>query len=352
MVRTCVVLLAILLALPAVADDARDKAFRDAVALIDAGKPDEAIAALKKLVAEDPSDSIAAYELGLAYADKGDYARCQSTAAPILQMKDADRRAILVLLGNCLDQSGERAKAIGMYREALKIAPDSADALFNLAVALYADGKLDEARELLKHDAEKNPWHRSAHLALAKVFEEQGFPFPALMSYLRFLALEPATERSADAVEHLKQLLGTGYTKTEKGANLTVDLHGRKEEGDYGVMQLSLALTRASTALPPEGKPKETPSEFDQTRNQIRHVINIFLEQGIKGHDDYTARVQWPFFTKMNGANVTDAFAVMALSSLKLPGAAEWTQTNEKAVTAFSDWMRPQTRPPAVLLRK
>src|SRR5215470_7402122 len=163
MVRTAAIILTLALALPTLADSARDRAIHDATVLVDQGKVDEAIAALTKLVAEDPSDTVAAYELGLAYSANGDSARCRSTLEPLVDAKGADKRAVLVMLGNCLDQMGERAKAISAFREALKLAPDSSDVNFNLAITLINDKQLGEASELLKHDTTKNPWHASAH---------------------------------------------------------------------------------------------------------------------------------------------------------------------------------------------
>lgn len=345
MVRPSAVLLALaLFATPLFADEARDKAIHDATVLVDQGKLDEAIAALKKLAADDPTDSVAAYELGLAYAAKGDSAKCRSTLEPVLDMKGADRRAVLVMLGNCLDQMGEHKKAIERFREALKLAPDSADVNFNLAVTLVGEKQLDEAREVLKHDVEKNPWHASAHYVLGYVFQTQGHTVPALLSYLHFLALEPASGRSATAAQSVRNLLNAGYEKTEKGANITFDPNARKDEGDYGPMQLMMAMSRASA--------DQGSSELDILQSQIHSVLAVFLETAGEEHSDFTARVQVPFFQAMKEAKVIDVFGGIVVSSLKLPGTTKWAKANEKAANAYFDWVRPQLKPSLVVLPK
>ena len=343
--RTSVALALLLTALSTFADQARDKAIHDATVLVDQGKVDQAIGALTKLVADDPADATAVYELGLAYAAKGDNARCRATLEPIEETKSANRALVLGMLGNCLDQLGESEKAIAVYRRGLETAPDDSGLLFNLAITLIQHGKADEGRELLKRDVEKNPLHKSAHLVLGQVFEGQGFNVPATFSYLHFLAIEPASKRSGLAAEHLSKLLDNGFQKTKEGANLTFDPNARKEEGDYGAMQLMMVLSRAAAT-------DKKLTEFELMRGQIAKVIAMLLEMSdTDQHDDFTARVQVPFFASMKKANVTDAFAGIAISPLNLPGTEKWVKTHGKEISAYYDWLQlPAVTRPAIVL--
>jgi len=347
MIRTSFALVLLLAAFSSVADEARNKAIHDATVLVDEGKIEQAIAALKKLVADDPSDALAAYELGLAYAAKGDNANCRATLEPLAETKSSVRAQVLGMLGNCLDQMGESDKAIAAYRRGLESAPDESGLLFNLAVTLVRHGKADEGRELLKHDIEKNPMHASAHLVLGQVFEAQGFYVPATFSYLHFLALEPASSRSAIAASRLSQLLGRGFEKTKAGANITIDTSARKEEGDYTGMQMMIAIARGATI---EKKKKLT--EFEELQGQLSSMIVMFVELAGAEHDDFTSRVQTPFFTSMHKANLSDSFAGVALATLKLPGTEPWAKAHEKEISAYFDWIRPQLLRPTVILPK
>jgi tetratricopeptide (TPR) repeat protein len=347
MLRTFFALALLLIAFSSVADESRTKAIHDATVLVDEGKVDQAIAALKKLVANDPSDALAAYELGLAYAAKGDSANCRATLEPLATAKTTNPEQVLGMLGNCLDQLGESDKAIAVYRRGLEKAPDDSGLLFNLAVTLVQHGKADEGRELLKHDIEKNPMHASAHLILGQVFEAQGFHVPATFSFLHFLALEPASSRSAIAASHLSKLLGRGFEKTKQGANITIDTSARKEEGDYTGMQMMIAIARGATI---EKKRKLT--DFEELQGQLSSMIVMFVELAGAEHDDFTSRVQTPFFTSMNKANMSDTFAGIAISTLKLPGTEAWAKAHEKEISAYFDWIRPQLLRPAVILPK
>lgn len=345
MLRTSIAVALLLAAFSSVADETRARAIHDATVLVDQGKVDEAIAALKKLVADEPADTTAAYELGLAYAAKGDNVNCRATLEPMAETKSAHHASILGMLGNCLDQMGETDKAIAVYRRGLEDAPDEQGLLFNLAITLLKNGKTDEGRELLKHDIEKNPAHASAHLILGQVFEAQGFNVPATFSYLHFLALEPGSKRSATGADSLSRLLGLGYKKTKKGADITVDMNARKEEGDYTAMQMMMAIARSASDID-----KKKQSEMEKLQGQLSSLIQMFVETAGAEHDDFTSRVQTPFFTSMSKANVVDTFAGIAISTLKLPGTVEWAKAHDKEISAYFDWIRPQLQRQTVTL--
>lgn len=345
MLRISVALALLLAAFSVAADEARTKAIHDATVLVDQGKVDQAISALKKLVANDAKDETATYELGLAYAAKGDNANCRTTLEPLAETKTTNSTHILGMLGNCLDQMGDTEKAIAVYRRGLADAPDDSGLLFNLAITLIQKNKIDEGRELLKHDIEKNPTHASAHLVLGQMFEEQGFYVPATFSFLHFLALEPGSKRSATAAGHLSKLLDRGYEKTKEGANITIDPSARKEEGDYTSMQLMIATARAASEI---DEKKQT--DIEKGQRQVSSLITMFVESAEKERNDFTSRVQTPFFTSMSKANVVDAFAAIALSPLELPGTLEWWKAHDKEISAYFDWIGPQLQRPAVIL--
>jgi tetratricopeptide (TPR) repeat protein len=329
------------------ADDAHARATAAATALVDAGKVDEGIDALKKLAQADGGDTTAAYELGYAYAVKGDHASCRTVLEPLAGKKSAVQLKALGMLGNCLDLLGERANAISTYKRGLDLDPNDSGLLFNLGVTLTQLQRFDEARPYLERDVEHNPSHVSAHLATAQVLEAQNFVVPALLSYLRFLAMEPATSRTAGAAAHMQNLLDRGVEKTAEGANITIDPKPRKEEGDYGSMQTMMAIVSAGRFADEEGKPPG--SAFDKARGQVQAFLDIYLEEKSR-HTDFTARVQRPFFAAMKKAGVLETFAGIAVSTLKLEGMEAWAQAHDDGISRYFDWLRPQLAAPRVPL--
>jgi len=328
------------------APESSDQTIAAAVTLMDAGKLDDAIAKLKQVLAKEPANISARYELGLAYSQKGEGALCRDTIEPLSSIANPLQVGAITTLATCLDQLGDSEKAIAAYRRGLALAPDDEQLNYNLAVTLATSGKLAEARKIVEHGVAKNPWHASAHLLLAKVFDAEKYSVPAAMSYLRFLALEPSGPRAAEAAAAVRAVLARGVEKTAKGANITIDPAAPKEEGDFTGMQMALSMSAANAMTSDEAKK----SDFEQARSMLVRDVKMFIEINEKESGSYTLDVHRPFFAAMNDAKLLDAYAGIALSTLHLAGMDEWVKANGKSIEAYLDWIRPQRRPPAVSL--
>jgi tetratricopeptide (TPR) repeat protein len=315
----------------------------EAIGMMDSGRYDDAIAKLKGVLAEHPGHEVATYELGMAYAAKGDSANCRMTLESLADVVGANQVAALGMLGNCLDHLGERDKAKEVYRRGLKLAPDDSQLLFNLAVTLARTGGLDEARALAQNNVRKNPWHVSGHLLLGKIFEMQGFRVPAAFSYMRFLALEPTSPRSADVATRVQGLVSLGMQKTKKGVNITIDPNSRKEEGDYTVMEMMLPMMAAGLDK------KRGQSDFERAQDALVHAVMLYVESEDET-PNFTSTVQKPFFTAMSQEKLVETYAGLALSTLKVKGVDAWLKKNAKDVERYLAWMRPQAAKPGIVM--
>ena len=111
-------------------------------------------------------------ERGLAYgqfAERGDrsaYARAKSLLEKVELRGGADAQ-VHEVLGYLHQIGGDRGKAQAEYRETLKMDPQDAIALTNLAVLEAQSGKVAEAETLLKQVTEHNPGQTVAVLTLA-----------------------------------------------------------------------------------------------------------------------------------------------------------------------------------------
>ena len=310
----------------------------EGVALYDAGRYDEAIAKFKEALAEEPTSDIAAYELALAYSAKGDHVECQAVLEPLVRKKGKYQAAMHAILGNCYDHGGDPARAIATYRKGLRIDGKDTQLLYNLAVTLAGKGELDEARKLLKKELGITPRHASGHFLLAKVFDAQGFRIPATLSYLRFLAFEPTGDRAKEAAARVLELLNAGVEVKDKNTvNLTIDTQARKDEGDYGAVDMMIALAGGVRLLPEN----ENKSEFERSRAQVSSTLAMVAE-GAEAGRDYTAKQVIPFFRTLYDRKLLDTYAGIAIMSLRLPGMEEWAKENEAAVDQYLAFMREQ----------
>lgn len=328
-------LLLFALAVPLLAQEP-DPRIQEGIALHDAGRYDQAIAKYKAVLADNPSDTFASYELALTYQQKGDYAQCLATVEPLAEKEGRLQAAILTTLGTCLDMSGDPKKAMEAYRKGLALVPEHPSLLYNLAVTLVSQEQYSEAREVLKKAVTARPHHPSGRYLLAKVFEAENFRSAAILEYLHFLALEPASERGKDAAGRVVALLNLGVEKKgRKEISITVDSDARREEGDFKGWETMLGLLSGARFL----EKNQRQSDFEKTHGQIGSALRMLVEMSEKLEPSYSATQNVAFFTALHERELLDPYIAVALSSLKLKGADQWRKKNEKPLAAFAEFM-------------
>ena len=158
--------------------------------LAEAGKPSDAIALLEPIAAGAAADAEALNALGVAYARAGRPDKAQAVFQRVLQTNPSDARALenvgtLALEGNDFAaaeralraaaaadprssrahnglgviamKTGRRDEAFAEWMQAVALAPNDFDVLFNLAIELDAAGRHDEARPYLERFAAHAP---------------------------------------------------------------------------------------------------------------------------------------------------------------------------------------------------
>jgi tetratricopeptide (TPR) repeat protein len=333
-------LLVVLLALPLAAQEI-DPRIAEGIKLHDAGRYDEAIAKYREVLADEPDDIMAAYEIGFSLTAKGEYQQCIAVLEPISKKPSPWQAAIITGLGNCLDHAGNSKEAVKTYRRGLKLAPNDAGLMYNLAVTFYGQKKYGDARELLKKELGIRPDHASGRHLLAVIFDGEGFRVPAVVEYLRFLGLEPSGDRAKEAARRLVTLLNLGVEqKDEKNTLITIDPKPRTEEGDFKTAEMMLAIASAARTLKPEGAPEVELTEFEQTARQIASSLRMLTEVREKRGRSYTETHNLPFFDALEDAKLLDVYAGVTILSLNLPGRAEWQTKHENELQQLAQYVR------------
>jgi hypothetical protein len=210
----------------------------------------------------------------------------------------------------------------------------------------------DEARARVKEYVRANPGQASGHLVAAKTFETQGFPVPALFAYMRFLALEPSSPRSADAATRLRNLMAAicEQKKTDDG-KISFASKSRKDEGDFALTEslvwvVSNRLEMDSPLLNPFHGGGGT--DFDKAVFVLAELIRTEFtgKEDKQAEPNFTSTVQRPFFAALDRRSLVVPYAGLALSSLNLAGTEEWMKKNAKAVDRYRTWMQSQAAKP------
>jgi len=223
------------------------------------------------------------------------------------------------------------------------------------AAILTLAGHPDEARARVKKYVRANPGLASGHLVAAKVFETQGFPVPALFAYMRFLALEPSSPRSAEAATRLRNLMAAICEQKKTGdGKISFASNSRTDEGDFASMEnlvwiTSQRLEMDSPLLNPFHGGRGT--DFDKAVYVLAELImtEFIGKEDNQAKPNFTSTVQRPFFDALDERGLVVPYAGLALSSLNLAGMEAWMKKNAKAVGRYRTWIQSQAAKPGAV---
>ncbi len=196
-------------------------------ALLDAGRPADAVEQFEAAVEIDPGSAAAHYGRGEALHWLGSDPREAERAFREALRLDPAMAAAHVGLGNVLGGLERADLAAGHYAEALRLRPDYPEAHFNLARNLAARGRTDLAVEHLEVAVAERPNWAAAHFELANGLRETDRPGVAIEHYETAHRLAP----SADALNNLGVALAAvgrssdALARYEEALELAPDFH-------------------------------------------------------------------------------------------------------------------------------
>jgi len=308
------------------------------IALHDAGDFDGAIAKYQQVIDQAPDNIAALHEIGFSYFAKKDYRAALEIARRGARYRSPALVQFHVLTGNCLDELGRRNEALDVYHAAVKQSPDVAILRYNLGLSLMRSEKLVEAKKELQQCLALEPARASAHLVLATIYQRLGYRVPAVLAYTRFLTLEPASGRATNASATLLQLVGGNVTKGDKPGNINITLalgdKAHQDEGDFGPIEMSMAIGVAAGQMKKEGKPEESP--FEQIATTYVLIGESLANMKPKG---FAAAYYAPFFADAHKRGLVQALVYRALQSGQIDGAEDWKQQNDSKLREFQEWL-------------
>ena len=167
------------------------KTMRSAQALLDSGRPDEAMAMFERLIKAVPNDpavvcGIASIAQHLGFPERAaGYMRAAIKRNPAV----ADYH---VYLGNALLDMNRLDEAAAALRHALTLKPDSAEAYGSLGAILTRQRQPDAAIAHLRRAMAINPKLATVHQNLGAALYTQGQMNEAVVSLRAAITLEPA----------------------------------------------------------------------------------------------------------------------------------------------------------------
>jgi tetratricopeptide (TPR) repeat protein len=228
---------------------------------LDQQRYDEAIAAYREAVQNDPGYATAQYGLGVAYSRTG--ADAQATAAYREAIRlQPDNVDAYYGLGVASERQGRDDEAIAAYREVIRRRPEDSMAHYGLGAASARQGRDEEAIGALREAIRLNPGLADAFFQLGMLYARLRQDEQAMASYREAIRLRPGhadayyglgliyTKQRQDdqALEAYRQALQLNPNLAEAFAGLGV-LHVRARQDDQALEVYRRAL-RLNPNLP------------------------------------------------------------------------------------------------------
>ena len=160
------------------------------VALQSQGNDSEAAAAYRELLLINPQHAVALANLGLVQRVLGQIADGIASCRQAIQIKP-DMVEAHNTLGLLFKDESRHEEAAASFLQALKLRPDFAEAQFNLGLCHEAQGRLEEAVSCYRRAAECKPGYADAHARAGKLLDSLNRPKESALHYRQAVEAKP-----------------------------------------------------------------------------------------------------------------------------------------------------------------
>jgi len=178
-----------------------------AIALLNAGRIDEALARFRSALAIKPDFADAYAGLGAALRSRGRLGEAAASYRRVLAIQP-DSAEAYSNLGDALLELGQIDEALSNCRRALQIKPDLAEAHGNLGNALLALGRVEEAVASYRRALQIRPELAEAHRNLGDALMDLGRLEQAAASYRCALQIGPERAEVRNSLANVLRSLG------------------------------------------------------------------------------------------------------------------------------------------------
>jgi tetratricopeptide (TPR) repeat protein len=175
--------------------DPSEQLYARARTAADDGRPGEAMALYRELIAQNPRHVRARNNLALLLDASSDHQGALAELDHALE-QDAEHTTLLTNRGALLGAQGRYAAAERDLRRVLRVEPSNVEALFNLGVVMTKKGLWSEAAPLLRRATELDPSRGPAYYYLGESLNHVDDLAGALAAYQRAAELQPSNARA------------------------------------------------------------------------------------------------------------------------------------------------------------
>jgi tetratricopeptide (TPR) repeat protein len=323
--------------IPVQAQLEQEAILNEGVKLHDSGDYDGAIKKYESILLVNPDNISAIYEMGFSYFAKKDYKRALEISQKGSEYASDLLPRFYMQIASCSDHLGDSKKAINIYKQTIKEFPKTYLLHFNLAIAYVKQKKEDLAISSVKEELYLTPTHPTSHLLLGELFKDNEYRIPAIFALSRFLILEPQSGRSAGALATLQELINGGVVAKDK-MNITIfiDPKEKKDEGDFGSLQMALSVVSAGRFLEKNANKSAMEKEVEQFKSFFQIMLDLVGKEQSKLK--FTGDYYVPYFLAMQKQGHVETFVYLIHSGNSDKEVGAWLDANMGKVRAFVEW--------------
>src|SRR6266496_6321317 len=176
--------------------------FKNAVALTQAGKLEEAEAAYKELVAKQPTIPELYHNLGYIYTQKKDWPKAEEAYKKAIELRPIYPDAATGL-ARVYQESGQGDKALELMSKAAGENPTDAKAQFNMGIFSLNAGKSEEAIAAFQKALAADPAMVDAYYHLGTLYVGQNKIPEAVQNLEKYLASNPTNPQNVATAQGL-----------------------------------------------------------------------------------------------------------------------------------------------------
>lgn len=301
----------------------------------DNGQYELAIKQYKKALAIEPQSSLVNYELAMTYMYAGDYEKAVKYSDIVLAQNGENLLPAYITKGSSLDYLGKTEESIKLFEEALNKFGDHYLLNYNLAYNYSKLEDYEKATDNLVRAIINNPQHPSSHYLLGEVMRKQNNRIQSLLSLYYFLFLEPNSERSKTAFQHIKEAFNGNIEKdNEKPNDITINLNPSEMDSEFAPAIMMISMIAATQEV--EGNKDRTETEiFTDNSGKLFKILGELK----KDKDGFWWNFYVPFFYDLAQSKHLETFCnYISLSSRE--EAMTWLQDHESKLEDFGKWLQ------------
>ncbi len=305
--------------------------------LHDQGKFSQAVAVYEEVLAANPANVFAMYEIAYSLTRLGNTQASLDHAIHGLGYESPHASKLAILAGNNSDMLGKTEQAIKLYQYALTITPNDHMVHYNMGVTYFGQKNLEAAEASFLRSLELNPAHASTHIGLAEVYIDMGKQLEAIFLLTKFLILEPNTRRASTALGYLEKLMAAGVSQEGKG-EVTVNLFGALggESNYFTTAELAFKLTRSMRFTEDDGKI----SELDRRLKEFEMLFGAVNGDKVKTDGSFLEKYLLAYFSDLKDAGHTEACVYYIHQIADHKDIQKWLSENSVAIGHFKKWHR------------